>query len=160
MIRTCRVPLRNRNGESIAYALIDATDAPVINQHRWSLHPNGYAVRVEKRGGKRRTVLMHRQVMGEPEGEVDHINLNRLDNRRANLRVCSHLVNCQNRAPQVNNTSGFAGVTWDKGRGKWRAQIGVCGKMRNLGRYDTKAEAAAAYQRAKAEAIAALGEAA
>lgn len=80
-----------------------------------------------------------------PEGEIDHINMERDDNRIANLRLATSSNNHMNRGRQENNTSGVKGVYWQKARGKWMAQIQVAGKQIFLGRYATKSEAHAAY---------------
>lgn len=73
--------------------------------------------------------------------EVDHINGNRLDNRRENLRICTHAKNMVNRGVYKNNTSKFKGVSKHKGENKWRAI--VAGKQ--IGQFDTDIEAARAY---------------
>lgn len=87
------------------------------------------------------------KLMGFP-GIADHINNNGFDNRRKNLRPASHQMNLANRGPQVNNTSGYKGVTWDKSRDKWKAQIKVMQKCVFVGRFDDKVEAAKAYNQA------------
>lgn len=100
----------------------------------------------------RTAVLLHRVILERVTGRplartefVDHIDGNRLDNRRANLRVATKSENGRNRGRQRNNTSGFKGVTWEKERGKWVAAIMVGGKQAKLGRFDTPEEAYAAY---------------
>jgi hypothetical protein len=65
--------------------------------------------------------------------EVDHINMDGLDNRRANLRICTHQENNLNKKISRNNTSGYKGVSWDKWHKKWRSYISVNGKMIRLG---------------------------
>ena len=85
-----------------------------------------------------------------PNGNIDHINGIRDDNRLINLRVLTQALNCQNqRRPGARNTSGFLGVTFDKNTGKWLAQIKVGGRNPFLGRFRTPEEAAAAYITAK-----------
>lgn len=71
-----------------------------------------------------------------PENGVDHINRDRMDNRWSNLRECDQSKNMANVEIRSNNTSGFPGVVWDKQRSKWRAQIRIDGKKKNLGRFD------------------------
>ena len=71
---------------------------------------------------------------------VDHKNGHRSDNRLVNLRLATRLQQMRNRKAK--------GYTWDKNRGKWSAGIGVNGKRIHLGRFDTKEEAAAAYEEA------------
>lgn len=84
-----------------------------------------------------------------PEGmQVDHIDMDRSNNRLSNLRVANNAQNNSNRGLQSNNTSGFKGVAWDPRRSKWVATIKINGKAKRLGRFATKGLAAVA--RAKA----------
>jgi gluconate kinase len=76
---------------------------------------------------------------------IDHIDRNRLNCQRNNLRPATNSQNLANRGKNRNNTSGYKGVTWDKERRKWLAQIEVRGRNRCLGRYDDKEEAHVAY---------------
>lgn len=70
-----------------------------------------------------------------PVADVDHINHNRLDNRWANLRAATRSENTRNTSIGKRNTSGFVGVTWDKRRSKWMAQIIVNRKNIYLGQF-------------------------
>jgi hypothetical protein len=81
----------------------------------------------------------------EPGEEIDHKNHNTLDNRRENLRRCTHRQNLFNQKKPSNNTSGFKGVYLDKRRNKWRASIMVNNKTVFLGHYLTATKAAQAY---------------
>lgn len=76
-----------------------------------------------------------------PSGHIDHINLDRADNRIANLRDCTQSQNMGNRRPQGNNTSGFKGVSYSKASKKWKASI----QRKHLGLFDTPEKAHAAY---------------
>jgi len=136
-------------------AIVDDADYDSINAFKWYAQWSPYtksfcAVRnMPIGGGKWTKVLMHRVITGAPKGsDVDHVNMATLDNRRANLRVCTASNNQHNRGKQANNKSGHKGVTWDKLNGKWRAQIGHLGKMKFLGLFDHVLDAAAAYDRA------------
>jgi hypothetical protein len=98
----------------------------------------------------RKTVSMHREIMGARlDEEVDHINRNRLDNRRENLRILGHSANLHNRG--AYGSSGVAGVSWDKRKKKWRAEIGKGGKRAWLGYHDTKAGAEREYRLASSK---------
>lgn len=96
-------------------------------------------------GGKRvrATYRLHCIVMGttDPRLEVDHINHDKLDNRRSNLRICNHAENGKNLSLKRNNTSGFPGVHFDKTRLKWVARIKVDYREKHLGRFGTIEEA-------------------
>lgn len=87
---------------------------------------------------------------GEWPDEVDHINGDRTDNRLSNLRAVSHQRNMRNRKRATNNTSGVTGVYWSARERAWVAQIGVNGRMRSLGRFANKNDAAAARKSADA----------
>jgi len=82
------------------------------------------------------------------KGEIDHHDQNSLNNKRNNLRPCTRSQNLANGRRQSNNTSGFRGVSWHEGGGKWRAYITVNGKRKHLGLYCYKTTAARAYNKA------------
>ncbi|MBV8474518.1 MAG: HNH endonuclease [Hyphomicrobiales bacterium] len=85
-------------------------------------------------------------VTGEwPSGDVDHVNLDKADNRLSNLRVATDSQNLANRRKNSNNTSGLKGVTWNKLCRKWLAQIVVNRKHKYLGVFDCPAAAHFAY---------------
>lgn len=87
-----------------------------------------------------------------PPTTLDHINGKRDDNRPANLRLASAAENNQNQhGLPAHNTSGVRGVRWDKSRGKWAAFISLNGRSKNLGRFDSKEQAQAAYLTAKSK---------
>lgn len=76
---------------------------------------------------------------------VDHINLNRSDNRIENLRECSSSQNSANRNKLVTNKSGYKGVHFVKSTGKYRAQITLDSKVIHLGYYQTAKQASDIY---------------
>jgi len=137
-----QIPLGNG-----VYAYVDAADYEWLSQWTWRLHA-GYAGRWEKR----KMVLMHREIMQPPKGKmVDHVNGNKLDNTRANLRVCTRPENARNTRKQHSASSRFRGVTYYKAMGKWRARIGFEGRYIHLGFFTDEAEAARAYDRKAVE---------
>ncbi len=85
-----------------------------------------------------------------PVDQMDHISGVRDDNRLVNLREATNRENCQNRALDVRNTSGFTGVSWNKRDRKWQCLICVEGRNKSLGYFNTPEEAHAAYVAAKA----------
>ncbi len=80
-----------------------------------------------------------------PEHEIDHINMDRSDNRIANLRAATRSENNRNRTAASSNPTRLKGVTWDRHAGKWMAQIGLNGKNYNLGHHRSAEDAHAAY---------------
>lgn len=99
--------------------------------------------------------LEHRMVWvyingDSPEGDLDHINGVRTDNRISNLRSTDRSGNMRNAHLPKRSTSGHIGVTWDEWSGKWIAQINADGKHINLGRFATLDEAAKARKEASA----------
>lgn len=80
-----------------------------------------------------------------PEGDVDHANGDRADNRIENLRLANRSQNKANSKKYDNNSSGFKGVCWRKETGRWRARIGVNGEVLNLGSFDNAEDAYRAY---------------
>lgn len=139
-----------------AFAIVDEIDFDEMSKYRWQLFSHrgkSYAVRGKyKRLGinnyHRDRILMHRQLMGFPVGEVDHINSDGLDNRRSNLRHATRQQNCENVKKPSHNTSGFKGVWWSRHCGKWVAEIRHKKKKFYLGCHADIIAAAKAYNSA------------
>lgn len=142
-------------------AIIDAEDVEWVQRDNWraSIERRAdcslrtvYALRTDRSNGIKRTLALHREILKPPPGlQVDHINGNGLDNRRANLRIATPAQNARNARMRRNNTSGFKGVRLHKPSGKWVAEIKVNNTTKSLGAYEAAAEAHAAYARASAE---------
>lgn len=84
-----------------------------------------------------------------PKGQIDHINGDRRDNRLNNLRLVNNQENMKNAKMPTTNSSGYVGVYWFEPRKRWRAAIGLSGKVKTIGYFDTKEEAAAARKEAE-----------
>lgn len=89
--------------------------------------------------------------MGIDDGYIDHINGNRLDNRKCNLRPCTNLENSQNKIQKCTNTSGYKGVNFDKTRNKWVAELKYKNRKIFIGRFNDIKEAA--FSRLTAEKL-------
>lgn len=127
--------------------LVDDDDYELLNQYKWH-YIRGYAKRQKKRQelketGRPITVSMHRFIMKPPPGmEVDHIDGNRLNNQRSNLRIVQPIENRMNKP----NKCGFLGAKKDGStRNTYRAQIFYKGKTIHLGSYKSAKEANQAY---------------
>jgi hypothetical protein len=138
-------------------ALVDDEDFEQLRWLRWYTAKIGkrvYAYRNIKIGERHVILPMHREIMGLEYGdhslEVDHINGDGLDNRRANLRLVTRQQNMANRRGW--SQAGYKGVSRMES-GKYVAHIVVNGNHHNLGRYDTAEEAARAYNAAAADAF-------
>jgi len=84
-----------------------------------------------------------------PDGQIDHINGIRDDNKLCNLRVVTNRVNQQNASLRPDNKSGQVGVSWFKTRNTWRAVINISGKQRTLGYFKKLEDAIKARKEAE-----------
>lgn len=126
-------------------AIVDESDFDRVSQVSWCYRRDGYA----HGRYKRKLVLMHRFIMEAPrESLVDHINGNKLDNRKSNLRLCTFSENAIHRKVKSDNSSGYKGVYFKKEYGRWTSAIQVRGRRKFLGYFDTPEEAYVAYSNA------------
>ncbi|MEN6578328.1 MAG: HNH endonuclease [Phycisphaerales bacterium] len=128
------------------FAIVDAGDYEWLSKYRWcTLGPGEHPYACRRENGK--TIYMHRQIMQPPEGMcVDHIEGFTLDNRRANLRICTPAENMRNRRGNCGRDLP-KGVTYQRHCNKYRAGIAIDGKPMHIGYYDDPIEAAKAYDR-------------
>lgn len=117
----------------------DLDDYDKIKNICWLESGNGTTKTLAGRDPKTGANVSMHQYLGFKK--YDHIDRNELNNRKNNLRICTHQENCFNKSLPSNNTSGVIGVVWDKERKKWAAQIGLNEKCIHLGRYDNKESA-------------------
>jgi hypothetical protein len=127
------------------FAIVDDEDYErVMAVGPWWLFSHRYAAcRIDGE-----IITMHRFLLGLSKGDaqqVDHINGNKLDNRRCNLRLCTNAENQRNRGPNRNNKTGYKGVSFNKFAGKYQAEIMVNRHPIYLGVFNTVEEAAHAY---------------
>lgn len=129
------------------FAMVDDEDFEHLNQWRWYAS-NGYAMRKTYTSGckYRATFFIHREIL-KPKSNihVDHINGNRMDNRRNNLRLCNIAQNNRNVGKQHGTSSIFKGVAWINREKRFRSQIRCDKKSFSLGSYVSEINAAIAY---------------
>lgn len=129
------------------FAIVDDEDYEKVCRYKWhtmsgSKNPNCYAVT---------KVRMHRLVIDAPMGYmVDHINGDTLDNRKANLRLCTNSQNQQNTGSR-GGSSKYKGVSLLKNRGKWMATFQFDGKKYYCGMWDSEEDAARAVDKKRGE---------
>lgn len=131
-------------------ALVDDADVAWLSQWSWSLHSGGYAVRRRPRADGPGLIRMHRQIVEAAQTvQVDHINRDRLDNRRANLRICTPRQNALNTLRSIGS-SGYIGVraVWSSCGARFRARICTPASRLNLGTFASAEEAARRYDAA------------
>lgn len=139
------------------FAIVDDEDYYWLSQWNWnavSIKNKLYVRRSKKKGilksGIKYEVFIHRVIMKCTDSNlvVDHIDNNPLNNQKSNLRVCTKAENNRNTSSHKDSSSKYLGVTYDKARKKWNAQLMVNGKRVLTKRYTTEIEAAYAYDTA------------
>lgn len=142
---TRRIPLTKGK-----FALVDAVDFEHISKRKWHISSRGYAARATPlSNGKRSLIGMHRIINNTPDGmHTDHINGDKLDNRKCNLRTATASQNLQNQGNRVNNTSGYKGVHFHHRSKMWHVRIRVYGKRIWIGQYLTAELAYDSYRTA------------
>lgn len=149
--------LRKRGDDLLIYteqghrAVVDYADKALVAGYAWQSRQGTsttYIYHQERTATGMKAELLHRRIMGAPKGlVVDHIDRDGLNNRRANLRVCTQAENIANKSPARLAGTGYVGV-YPTGA-HFSARISIDGERRYLGRFKTAEEASAAYLRAR-----------
>lgn len=142
------IPLRRPDGSVRAWTLVDEADCGAVARYRWHASSRGYVQRhvphPKRKHPARALLSLHRFLLGLDFGnplEVDHINRDRLDNRRGNLRIATGAQNGQNRPAIAGTTSRFRGVHWYTASSKWRVIVEIGPRQHYLGVYEDEDEA-------------------
>ena len=134
--------------------LVDDEDYERVCAIKWYLR-TGSVGRIEYCGGGRKhpvkkSVSVHRFILGltsEDKEVVDHINHNFLDNRKSNLRLCTHAENMWNTGSHQDSRSRYKGVSFISTRNKWSAYVKQNSKAYFCGYHLTERSAALAYNK-------------
>jgi hypothetical protein len=131
-------------------AIVDDEMFEFLNQWKWfASNKNGkfYVVRnITVSKNKQNSIFMHRFIMKPEKGFViDHLDGNGLNNQKNNLRICTNSENLRNRKKNVNNKSGYKGVSLDKNLNKFRCKLYVNGQNIHIGMFIDPIDAAKAY---------------
>jgi hypothetical protein len=129
-------------------AICDDEDYDRLIKHGWVYQPGRFGEEYARACIKQKGILMHRFILNPPKYmEIDHVNGNGLDNRKCNIRICTHAENMRNRKNQSNNTSGHKGVHWDKQKNKWLVYAGKNNKRYYGGTYENIVDACSAQDK-------------
>ncbi len=123
------------------FALVDDADLALVSQFKWYYSNEGYALRGI---GAHRKEYMHRLILGAKKGQVtDHINGNRCDNRRSNIRLGTYAQNSMNQRRHKKSATGIRGIRYKEG--KWEANLSANSKRYYLGRFGRLEDAVTTY---------------
>lgn len=144
----CIGVIANNTGNEFVF---DKDMLPQLDGKGWLEDRLGYLVRHNNSNDRRGAIFAHHLVVGKPRNRkyhTDHIDRNKKNNQRENLRIIPARFNAANSGLPVNNTSGYKGVSYHKPSGKWAARIVVNKRKMHLGAFDTARDAALAYDMA------------
>lgn len=127
--------------------LIDDAEYEEVITHTWTEHNGALYTRIGNN-----IVNLARFLLNCPKGlEVDHIDHNRLNNQKNNLRICTSQQNNMNRCKSLAKSSKYKGVSWKKEKHKWEVYIKLNHKIIHLGRFMNEIDAAKTYNKAAIE---------
>lgn len=134
---------------SNGYKILISDEDVELTKFSWYAKLDSKGQRYADRGANFSTRLLHRVITNCPKGlTVDHVNLNTLDNRKENLRICTAAENNRNKGKKKGkHSSKYVGVSWAKEMKKWYASLKHSGKSYNLGYFSEETEAAKAYDK-------------
>jgi len=141
------VVLYNNKTHEVARAIVDVEDVGKIKDYKWHTSSKNYAETwIEGKRALIQHVIM--DIEQNKHKQIDHIDRDKLNNRKLNLRFCTQGENKRNGGIYKNNTSGFKGVGWREKRKKWEVRIGANRKVIFLGYFENKTDAVKAYNTA------------
>lgn len=141
-----KIPLTNKRGETIDYAISDLDKKDLVLQYSYHRYKNTYKDKDSYYAKSNMKIRLHEIVMGEKAADgwvIDHKNNNGLDNRRNNLQYATYCLNAQNRVKKESASSQYIGVS--KEGNKWRVQLNYHYQKMRLGAFDNEIEAGRMY---------------
>lgn len=150
-----RIKLYDNNDDEIAESITDLKYKLEVEKYKWHLTTRGrVATDLRDKNGKKITAFLH-QLIIQLSGKnvlnnqmIDHKDNNPLNNLENNLRICTNAENNQNKQKTKNNTTGMKGIYWHSKMNKWCSKITINGVSKHLGTFQTKEDAARAYNEA------------
>lgn len=157
------IPVKIPNRFASKACFVDDEDFSILKDRKWSLsngYPRtGFTNRILNPKKRQIFTRMHKCILWSPKGtDIDHMDGNKLNNQKVNLRICSRSENSWNRKKHKNNHSGFKGVSWIKRQQQWDAKICKHGETKFLGYFDSPAEASEVYKKAAKKLFAAYAK--
>lgn len=134
------IPVKLFNSDDVVFTKVSDCDYYALLEHKWYLNRGGY---VWSKFGEMQCVILQNSNKNKV---VDHINHDKIDNQRENLRVVSWILSNRNKRKQEGKSSQYIGVSFHKQSNRWRARMKTNGRERSLGYFDTEEEAKDAYQ--------------
>lgn len=126
--------------------IVDDEDYEELNKYKWLYNSSGYAARNSYKNEKPTMIHMHRVINNTPVGlETDHIDCDKLNNQKANLRTVTKQQNQFNQRSHKGSSSKYKGVSYFKRDKSWLAQVVYFGKTIGLGLFKKESDAAIAY---------------
>lgn len=136
--------VRNKQGDIKGKAIIDLDDVERCRRFRWGMYANGYFY-----GNINKTfrIRLHRFILGlnawDKSNEVDHINRNKADNRKTNIKIVNHSDNNKNKKPNYSKTvnTNNDNVYFDKRYNSYYGRYGFKGCTYTTNYYKNREDA-------------------
>lgn len=133
----------SRKNERLS-VLVDDDDYIKYFQFRWSINPDGYVV--DSYNTKLHILILNNLQQKDNNKVIDHVNGNKLDCRKINLRFVSRSFNSRNKDMKNRKSSIYRGVVWSKWANKWMTGITIDGKRHHLGYFGNEEDASIEYE--------------
>jgi hypothetical protein len=143
---TCIIRIFDRYGDIKAETIIDSEDYNKVKDYKWHVSAGAIKTDIDRKKLNLSNLILG--IINSRQIVIDHIDRNKLNNRKSNLRLATHRQNDCNKIVRKDSVSGYKGVQLHKQTGKWRARIKVDYKNIHLGLFEDILDAAKAYNEA------------